>query len=221
MKSRDIARLSDRELLAFARLFNEGHKGDEAAFGLSAAANTAFDNELNTFETKLDDYDATQTAEATALQAKKNTRTSILQALRQKINLVRATLPKKDEKLATVGLDVYDDEPTAANAPTSQPLAWVDYAKLKHTIYFRDSATPLSEAKPKGVKGAEIYRYVGTSAPTSESDYDFLTIDSGSPYVAFYTMEDAGKKVFYQLRWLSNSGEVGEWSETVEATING
>jgi len=134
---------------------------------------------------------------------------------------VRATLPKKDEKLGSVGLDVYDDEPTDANAPTSQPMAWVDYAKLKHTIYFRDSATPLSEAKPKGVKGAEIYRYIGTSAPTSESDYDFLTLDSSSPYVVFYTMEDAGKKAFYMLRWVSTSDEIGEWGITIETTING
>jgi len=221
MKSRDIGNLSDRELLAFARLFNDGHRGDEAAFGLTEAANTAFGVELNTFETELDDYDATQAAEAAALLAKNNSRTAILQALRQKIKLVRATLPKTDEKLAMVGLDVYDDEPTAANAPTSQPLAWVDYAKLKHTIYFRDAATPLSEAKPKGVKGAEIYRYIGTTAPASESDYDFMTLDSGSPYVAFYTMADAGKKVWYLLRWVSNSGEAGEWSETIEATVNG
>jgi len=82
MKSRDIGNLSDRELLTFARLFNEGHKGDEAAFGLTSAANTAFDNDLNAFETKLDAYDATQTAEATALLAKNNTRTEIVQALR-------------------------------------------------------------------------------------------------------------------------------------------
>jgi hypothetical protein len=34
-------------------------------------------------------------------------------------------------------------------------------------------------------------------------------------------MADAGKKVFYLLRWVSNSGETGEWSETIEATVNG
>lgn len=34
-------------------------------------------------------------------------------------------------------------------------------------------------------------------------------------------MADANKKVYYLLRWVSNSGEVGEWSETIEATING
>ena len=87
MTSRDIGNLSDRELLTFARVFNDGHKGDEAAFGLTPAANTAFGVELSTFETELNDYDATQTAEATALLAKNNTRTAILQDLRQKISL--------------------------------------------------------------------------------------------------------------------------------------
>ena len=32
---------------------------------------------------------------------------------------------------------------------------------------------------------------------------------------------NAGKKVYYLLRWLSKSGMRGEWSETIEATING
>lgn len=221
MKSSDLGSLSDRELLAFARLFNDGHKGDEAAFGLTAAANTAFETDLNNFETDIDDYDTKSAAENAAVQKKSNTRKSVLQQLRQKIKLVRATLPKEDENLDKVGLDVYDSEPTAASAPDSEPTAWVDYAKLKHTIYFRDAAAPDSEAKPKGVKGAEIYRYIGTGAPTSESDYDFLTLDSASPYTAFYTMADAGKKVFYMLRWVSTADAKGAWSATVEATVNG
>ncbi len=97
----------------------------------------------------------------------------------------------------------------------------VDYGKLKHTIYFRDSATPDSTRKPAGMLGAEIWRFVGTSAPASADEYDYLATDTASPYVVFYDGADGGKKVFYQLRWVSKSGEEGEWSEMVEATING
>lgn len=77
------------------------------------------------------------------------------------------------------------------------------------------------KAKPKGMRGCEIWRFVGDAAPEKESDYDFVTLDTASPYVAFYDMADAGKKVRYMLRWVSNGGDAGEWSETIEATING
>ena len=118
-------------------------------------------------------------------------------------------------------MDEYDDVKTDSPSPSSAPFGLIEYGKLKHIIHFRDSNTPDSEAKPKGMLGCEIYRHIGNAPPASEADFDFVTLDTGSPYVAFYTMADAGKKVFYQLRWISKSGERGEWSETVEATING
>ena len=71
------------------------------------------------------------------------------------------------------------------------------------------------------MQGCEIWHFIGTSAPTSEKDYSYLATDSDSPYIAFYELADAGKNVFYLLRWLSKSGERGEWSVNIEATING
>lgn len=77
------------------------------------------------------------------------------------------------------------------------------------------------KAKPDGMKGCEIWHFIGSTVPLNEKDWDYLTTDSNSPYIAFYEASDAGKKVFYQLRWISRSDERGEWSETIEATING
>lgn len=89
------------------------------------------------------------------------------------------------------------------------------------TIEFRDAATPDDEAKPAGTLGCEIWRVVGAAPPASDKEYEFVTLDTASPYVAFYEPSNAGKKVFYFLRWKSKNGDTGEWSETVEATING
>ncbi len=69
--------------------------------------------------------------------------------------------------------------------------------------------------------GAEIWSKVGGPAPVSDSDYSMVTLDTASPHVIFYQMEDAGKSVWYRLRWVSKSQEKGGWSETVVATVNG
>jgi hypothetical protein len=221
MNSEKIGNLPDRELSSEVRIMNQATGADAAGYSLTAAMTDELKNELTAFDGELDDYDEAQAAEDAALQAKNARRKKILDIARQHMRLMRATPNITDEKLAEANLDAYDKTKTASAAPTTAPVGWIDFGKLKHTIYFRDSATPDSEAKPKGMKGAEIWRFIGSAAPASEDEYDFVTLDSGSPYVAFYTMADAGKKVFYVLRWVSNGDEKGEWSETIEATING
>lgn len=221
MKSSDIDKLSDRELRAEVGLMNDAAVADPAGYSLTAAMATELKEELTAFGGELDAYDQTQVSEDAALQAKNERRKTILTKARQHMRLMRATPGITNEKLAEANLDAYDTTKTDSAAPTSAPVGWVDYGKLKHTIYFRDSATPDSEAKPKGMKGCEIWRFVGNAAPVADGDFDFVTLDSASPYVAFYTLENAGKNVWYRLRWISNGGDAGEWSETIEATING
>ena len=48
-----------------------------------------------------------------------------------------------------------------------------------------------------------------------------VALDTSSPHVVNYPMTDAGKKVWYRLRWVTTSGEKGGWGEVAEATVNG
>lgn len=224
MNSKSLGNLSDHDLLAALRDVNVRTSGIQASvYGLTAAGTAAFGTSLDDYESLLDAYGSAQLAEDAALAAKNTARENIIAAMRAQMRLMRAQPGITAEALAAAGLDSYDSTPTAAAAPTTAPIAHVDYGKLKHTIYFRDASSEMSEtkAKPKGVRGAEIWRFIGTAAPANQSDYDFVALDTGSPYVVFYDMTQSGKKAYYILRWLSTAGDVGEWSETVEATING
>jgi hypothetical protein len=118
-------------------------------------------------------------------------------------------------------MDVYDTTSSATPAPNSAPLALIDYGILRHTINFRDAATPDKRAKPAGMLGAEIWSKVGGTAPVTDSDFTMVALDTATPYVVNYPMEDAGKTVWYRLRWVTKSGEKGGWGETVVATVNG
>ena len=144
----------------------------------------------------------------------------MLEELRRQRNAAYADSGVSDETRAGYGLPPRDRVKTASAAPASAPLGWVDYGKLKHTIHFRDSATPDKKAKPKGTRGCDIFRSVG-KAPETGDDFRYVANDSDSPYTVNYDMADAGKKVYYVLRWVSTTGEAGEWSETIEATVNG
>jgi hypothetical protein len=221
LTSNELGHLSDRDLLAAARVYEKKITGDPAGLNFTSGDALTVQTLNNGFETALDEWDAVQVAEAAKNQAKNDLRRQLLGELRRQRNVAYADTRNSDEALADYGLPPRDTVKTPSPAPTTAPLGQVDYGKLKHTIHFRDSATLDRKAKPPGVLGCEIWRFTGTSAPASEKDYDYVATDSDSPYVAFYEMADAGQKAYYLLRWVSKPGERGEWSETIEATING
>ncbi|HVE56052.1 MAG TPA: hypothetical protein VNB22_04435 [Pyrinomonadaceae bacterium] len=221
LNSNELGKLSDRELLAQARAYESILNADAASLNFGTAESIAMKSVNNAFAAALDAWDAVQIEEAGISQSKADGRKALLAELRRQRNVLYADAGVSDSALANAGLPPRDKVKTASPAPTTAPMGWVDYGKLKHVIHFRDSATPDKKAKPAGMQGCEIWRFVGTSAPVSENDYDYVATDSDSPYVAFYAMADAGKKVYYLLRWLSKSGARGEWSETIEATVNG
>jgi len=220
LNSKELGALSDRDLLAEARAYEGKLTADAAGLNFSSAQVTAIKNTNDAFETTLDAWDAIQLEEAGLSETKTNERRDVLDEMRRQRNVAYADTSITEATLANYGMPPRDKVKTASSAPTTAPMGWVDYGKLKHVIHFRDSATPDKKAKPKGMKGCDIYRCVGT-VPTSEDDYRYVANDSDSPYTIYYDMADANKKVYYLLRWVSNSGEVGEWSETIEATING
>lgn len=219
--AKDLSKLSDRDLLTALRTLNSAVTGNPAAYGLTAGDSTALDTLLDVFEGALDAWDVVNDDYDSKRANKNVARKDALTEARKQIKEIRANRNVTDGQLETAGLDLYDTVRTNSPSPTTAPIGIVEYGKLKHTIYFRDSATPDDEAKPKGMLGCEIWRYIGATPPASDGEYEFVTLDTASPYVAFYQPADAGKKVFYFLRWVSKNGDKGGWSEAVEATING
>ncbi|HEX8248516.1 MAG TPA: hypothetical protein VF599_10115 [Pyrinomonadaceae bacterium] len=114
-----------------------------------------------------------------------------------------------------------DTTPTDAGAPVSVPFALIDLGKLRHTLNFRDAATPDTGKKPPGILGAEIWYKIDGAAPVDNKECQFLALDTATPYVVQFDGADAGKTVYYLLRWQSKNGDKGDWSDVALATVNG
>ena len=220
MTSNELGNLPDRELLAESRAYEKEATDNSGKLNFTAAEGAAMKVVNDKFETSLDQWDEIELEHDSKSTAKKNDRKAVLAELRKQRNVLVADTTVTEETLAKAGIPPRDKVKTAAPSPSSAPVGTIEYGKLKHTIEFYDSVSE-SKAVPKGMKGCEIWRYIGTTAPTSEEDFRYLATDTDSPYTAYYKMEDAGKKVWYMLRWISNRNETGEWSETIEATVNG
>ncbi|MGB4776266.1 MAG: hypothetical protein WBP45_13910 [Daejeonella sp.] len=108
---------------------------------------------------------------------------------------------------------------TNAPVPSSKPVAKVSTdQRLQHTVSFTDFDGSL--AKPAGVRGCQIWMKIG-SPVAHISELSYLATDTRSPYTCLFDVADAGKAVYYWLRWENTRGETGPWSDAVMATITG
>jgi len=176
-------------------------------------------NALNiTFTADLNAQIAALAASRAATQTKDASRESVEQQLRTIRNVAKAA-GASEAALSALGLPG-----GSGTAPPNAtvPAASVDTSeRLRHTLSWRDNATPDNRRKPRGAMGVEIWVKVDGPPPGSEKDCVFLTLDAFTPYLAEYDPAEAGKMAHYMLRWRMRDGSVGAWGETVSATITG
>jgi hypothetical protein len=159
-----------------------------------------------------------------------NTRTkSILQnkdiakdILMSTLRLVYADIPNSVltvEDRNTLNIGDRNAPKTAAPVPTTKPIGQIDTSmRLEHTISFTDQDG--SAAKPDGVRGCQIWFKIGEPA-IDPSELAYMTTDTASPYTYQFNGVNAGKTVYYWLRWENTRGETGPWCDVVMATITG
>jgi len=218
----DIVPHSDAEFTTFANTFVNYVAAHAVALGVAPATATALTNGLSDWT---DNFAAHQTAQtnAQAARATKDTaRETLTNLARPTIQMIQANPAVTDEQRVGAGLPIRDATRTRVAVPTTRPVGQVDTSqRLQHTISWRDESAPNSKAKPAGVRGAEIWLYIGPTPPADPSLAHFVALDTASPYVLVHDAADAGKLAHYLLRWVNTRSEPGPWSETISATITG
>ena len=71
----------------------------------------------------------------------------------------------------------------------------------------------------KTVSVGGVHSCVGPTPPADPAQFQFVALDTATPYLLEYEASDAGKLASYVMRWENTRGEFGPWSETVSATI--
>jgi hypothetical protein len=171
-----------------------------ANYGLVAGDLTAAATAKTAWDTKYGALPAAEAAFRTAVEDKEAAREALVEAVRPLAAQAQANPGTTDPARETAGLPVYDTTPTAAAPPATPPLVNVIVERLRHTLHFVDSATPLKRAKPAGVRGCQIWLKVGDPAPTSASQLTYVATDGRTPYVLDFDGADAGKVAHYWAR---------------------
>lgn len=186
---------------------------------VSTANQTALTSQLSTWQTAYALTTNANTKTKTATENKDIAKNALMVTLRAVYgDIPNSALTTTDRN--TLNLPEASDSRTPAPVPTSKPIAQVDTSqRLQHTISFTNEDG--SVAKPAGVHGCQIWMKVGGTAPTDPSELSYVATDTATPYVLKFKGEDAGKNVYYWLRWENTRGEAGPWSDAVMATVTG
>lgn len=216
-----ISALSDREMLAELRVYNNAASAAPENYNLTAHEAENLKTRLDEFEAELDAWDQIRTQYDAQLEAKNAIRETVLGLGRAQRRQTRSKADISNETLATVGLAPRKGSRSPSPDPTSVPFALIEYGKLRHTLNFRDKETPGRSRKPAGMLGAEIWLKLGGEPPVDNRECRFVTVSTATPAIVIHDGADAGKTVWYLLRWVSRNGRKGDWSDPVGATVNG
>lgn len=194
-----------------------------AALGLTAGDNTALQTEVDAWGYA---WPAFTNAEAafTAATADKDTRRAAAQVVMRRLAMKVQNNPAvTDMQKAGMGITIRKTTRTPVPVPTTVPtLSRVDTStRAILRLFFADSTTPDSKAKPAGVQGVEIREQIGGTAPVDPSTMAFLAMETRAPYRADFEAMDIGKTVYFALRWVNTRGQPGPWSQIFNAVIPG
>lgn len=185
---------------------------------VSAANKTALPTLLTAWNTTYPTTQNPDTRTRTSTDNKNAARDNLMTLLRK----IYGDIPESvltDQDRNTLNLAQRSTTRTAVPVPDTKPIGQVDTSKrLVHTISFTDEDG--SAAKPEGVRGCQVWMKIGSPA-VDPSELSFVATDTRSPYVNQFDGKDAGKSVYYWLRWENTRGEAGPWSDVVTATITG
>ncbi len=214
-----ISSLPDAELLSVLAQSITTVAVDPTIYGFTAGNVAVFDSQKDTFDTDLTQHIASQATAKADTQTKEASRVICEEILR---NIRRTSKAKgvSEAQMAALGIPAGPSQAAPSNATV--PAASVNTSeRLRHTLEWRDNATPDNKRKPRGVTGAEIWVKIDGPPPGNEKDCVFLTLDTQTPYLAEYDSTNAGKTAHYMLRWQLKDGTKLAWGETISATITG
>ena len=119
-----------------------------------------------------------------------------------------------------MGITIKSRTRTAVPKPVTIPVGDVDFSiHMQHTLHFRDDSTPHRKAKPAGTHGCEIWMKLGGDAPRDANELSYIITATRTPFVKTFDGNDAGKRVYYQFRWVNTRGEQGPWSNVISAMV--
>lgn len=98
-------------------------------------------------------------------------------------------------------------------------LSIVDNKYLLHVVDALNPQTPNSNGLPEGVIFVELLRYIGTEAPTDESQFTRILLNGKFRSQSHFKTDHEKQVAWYAARYIGTTGEIGALSPYTHAVI--
>jgi hypothetical protein len=226
MKSSDYLPRRDRLFLQWVINFLSCLFPSLARFNFPDATYQDLAAKRNDFSTKLDVAEAPATRTKGSIDDKNVAKKSLVHAIREAVQRYLAHNPDVTQKdHDDLGLPNYKTTRTPIPPPTDlvelllRQLAGHRVEVTFFPVSTNSTAKERREAKPYGVRGAELAWAVLPEPPKSLADLTHSAFDTRSPYMFQFDIPDAGKTLYVCARWENTTGQKGPWGDIQNAII--
>ena len=221
----------ERELQAFAQTVLAYANANLAGLGLVAADTATFGTQVAASGTAFGTYDTAVNAAKIARATKDTGLAATEKSLRLLLKKLQANPNLSDAQREGLGLGgsggkamtLLSASALSANPAFTRPSIAIETPrKLQQVLSFREETTPDTKAKPKGVRGVQIWMAIlpkEAPAPRDNQAMRFLGEPRALKLAQDFVLDDAGKYAWYLARWTDLAGEVGQWSEPASRMI--
>jgi hypothetical protein len=226
MPQTDYLPTKQSDLAFWARSFSEQISADPAVFGVSPADAVILSTRVVAFRNTLAIATRPSTSTRPAVAAKDDARERMTQTIRSVGRIVRANPDMTTGMLISLGL--IGGAPRARRHPVlqQQPVLGITRFQSRAVILrLHDVSTPTRRAKPVDVAGAILFTHVAQDgddanvAPPPVEQWRFCGIACRHQFRVEYSQDDVGKRAWIKAAWFTRTGEIGDYSNAVSATI--
>ena len=139
--------------------------------------------------------------------------------LRKLVRNLQSNPRVTEDDLKQMNITIPSTKRLPTPVPVTYPLVSIDSSVIcRLGVHFRDSGST-SNAKPRGVHGAEIKWGIAIALPNDPAALPNSSFDTNSPLVLEFTEDDRGKIAHFCLRWENTLEAKGPWGEIATAIV--
>ena len=211
----------DSELAIWLDTYNSVVAAAPDLTGLSIEQAATLAAAVTAYSTALQKASARETRSPMNVEAKNEAKQAVIALVRSLVRINQAYPGMTNAKREQLGITVPDVSPSPVPVPDRAP----EFDGLRAegwTVRFRlHNGDSTRRAKPAGVKGANVFSYVGEHPPTEVAAWKFEGgITRTETSVVFPSTLAAGTKVWLTAFWFNTKAESGPAAVPVSTQIN-
>jgi hypothetical protein len=189
-------------------------------YGLVAGDATAYAALHSAWHTAFVAASNPATRTSVTIQDKNTKKAAAVDKARQLVTIIQASAATDDVDRAELGITVRDFVPSIIGDPITKPVVNIEtIGNLNHLLRIRDEATPLSNAKPEGTIGAEVYVSYGDDEPVDVATMTYVGLATRALFTVNHAPARKHTTAWYKTRWISPTAGRGPLSDDASASV--